>query len=124
MDIIDFIILSKIKGIGNIRAREIIQKYENITYLFESSYNEIVDNFGKVVADNIINSDFKLLKEEAEKEVEKADKNKINIIPITDDRYPKNLKEIPDAPLYIYHKILYFVLVSTSNRETYNLFEC
>jgi len=104
MDIIDFIILSKIKGIGNIRAREVIQKYENITYLFEISYNEIVDNFGKVVAENIINSDFKLLKEEAEKEVEKADKNKINIIPITDDRYPKNLKEIPDAPVYIYHK--------------------
>jgi len=104
MDIVDFIILSKIKGIGNIRAREVIQKYENITYLFESSYNEILDKFGKVVADNIINSDFKLLKEEAEKEVEKADKNKINIIPITDDRYPKNLKEIPDAPLYIYHK--------------------
>ena len=40
----------------------------------------------------------------AERELEWADKSGVDILTPTDDRYPKRLKECPDAPLILFYK--------------------
>ena len=40
----------------------------------------------------------------AERELEWAEKSGVESIPLTDDKYPKRLKECPDAPLILFYK--------------------
>ena len=97
------IALSKLNGIGPIRASQVLSKLENINFLFESTLQEIKIQTG------LSESFLRALKREeainlAEKQLNFNHKNAISTHFFLDSTYPRRLRQCSDAPIVIYTK--------------------
>ena len=97
------IALSKLNGIGPIRAAQVLSKLEKINYLFESTLQEIKTQTG------LSESFLRALKREeainlAEKQLDFNHKNGISTHFFLDSSYPRRLRQCSDAPIVIYTK--------------------
>ena len=97
------IALSKLNGIGPIRAAQVLSKLENINFLFESTLQEIKIQTG------LSESFLRALKREeainlAEKQLNFNHKNGISTHFFLDSTYPRRLRQCSDAPIVIYTK--------------------
>ena len=102
MDIIDYIELSLIKGIGNKTLKNLLEIFGSPKNIFSSSVDELSKHIPKNLAERILNRD-KSVRKKAEGELLLAEKKKIKLIHINDELYPSLLKEIPEPPIILYY---------------------
>jgi DNA processing protein len=91
------------KGLGSVTIKKLLEKYGSSTVVLEADYETLKTDFGENTAKIIVERD-KNLKDVALKEVEKAQKLNIKIIPLSSPDYPTLLKNIPDPPTVLYVK--------------------
>jgi DNA processing protein len=89
--------LSRLKGLDAIQKKEVVDRHESIAQLFEGR----IKHYNRDLKQKIksFNEWGKIDKERA-----KLEKMGVNIITIKDSKYPKLLKNIPDAPIILYKK--------------------
>ncbi|WP_028950777.1 DNA-processing protein DprA [Sulfurihydrogenibium subterraneum] len=102
-EILAYLELYFIKGLGAVSIKRLIEHYSDASNVLNADFNDLKENFGENIAKLITNRDF-TLKEMALKELEKAEKLGVKIIPISSSEYPFLLKNIPDPPSVIYVK--------------------
>lgn len=95
--------LSRIEGLGCIRKNKLLEIYKTPENIWNLSFEEItnLDGFGEKIALEILSEKYR---KDLDKYMEYMDKNKINIINIYDNEYPKLLRNIYDAPTSLYVK--------------------
>ncbi len=95
--------LSSIPGVGATRIRSLVAHFKSTELIFSATIKQLceVDGIELKTARNIKeNKDFKFGAEQ----LDRATKLGIDIIDFWDDRYPDNLKRIPDPPAFIFVK--------------------
>lgn len=98
------IVLSNLKGIGKRTFKSLLERFETAKNVLDIKNREIIQReFGNNVF-NILNSIKKEDFDKAVKELEKAQKLNIKIIPYSSREYPSLLKQIPDPPAVLYMK--------------------
>lgn len=97
------IALSLIPGIGDVNTKHLISYCGSAEAIFKSNKNKLnrIPGIGEKTASLLTNQNV-LLK--AEKELNEALKENIEILFFTDKRYPEKLKQIQDAPTLLYYK--------------------
>lgn len=92
-----------IKGVGDILARQLLQAFGDAEAVFtEKRQNlEKIPGIGSLTATEIKRPEVLL---QAEKELAFVEKNQITCYYLTDENYPKRLRECPDAPVLFYFK--------------------
>lgn len=97
------IAIGLIPGVGNMLTKQLVSYCGSPKDVFKKSKAGLknIPNIGDVLADQIFNSD--VLKV-AEEELNKAEKQGVNILFYTDPKYPERLKQINDAPTLLYVK--------------------
>ncbi len=95
--------LSLIKNLGSIRKQKLLQIYKNPERIYNLTKEEIlkVKGFNEILATNLLNQN---IKENLDKYIQKMNKEKVNIITIEDEEYPKILRNIYDYPISLYIK--------------------
>ena len=95
--------LSRIRGIGSVKKIRLIEKYDSPKKIWELSKEKLEkeEKFNAKIIDEILNEKYK---KDLEKMMIKMQKEKIEIITIKDERYPKKLKQIYDKPVMLYAK--------------------
>lgn len=94
--------LTKVSGIGNIIARQLLDQFGNETNIFESDKQTLLAAgvSPKIIA-NLKNTQYI---EWAKKEAEFISENNITPVFITAENYPVRLRECADAPILLYYK--------------------
>lgn len=97
------IALTKIHGVGEKLAKQLLASIGDEKQIFHSSIPELckIQGINKTSAQAI--KDSKVLKE-AEEELNFINKNKISCYFYTEENYPKRLRECNDAPILLYYK--------------------
>lgn len=97
------IALTLLKGVGPVKAKQLISKLNGIEPIFKSSIEEIHEVTG--ISKKFL---FEMEREEAylkaKKEIRFIQQKNIQPIFYLDDNYPRRLKECGDAPLLLYAK--------------------
>ncbi|GHT62863.1 DNA processing protein DprA [Bacteroidia bacterium] len=95
--------ITLVKGIGSTIAKQIIEKVNDISWVFKEKKHllERIPGLSRRVIDEIHNSE--VLKR-AEQEVLFIEKNKIIPLFITNASYPKRLQECIDSPVMLYYR--------------------
>lgn len=95
--------LTMINGVGDILARQLLQSLGDAEAVFtEKRQNlEKIPGIGSLTAAEIKRPEVLL---QAEKELAFIEKNLITCYYLTDEVYPKRLRECPDAPILFYFK--------------------
>jgi DNA processing protein len=94
------IALNMTDGIGSVKLNRLIGRFQSAAAVFKADYNELIytDGIGTEIAHAIRNFDSSLL----EKEMAEIKEKNIEILFVTDERYPALLKEIYDPPPVLY----------------------
>src|SRR3989338_1911204 len=94
--------LNLIPDIGSVRLKNLRETFGSAPKIFLNSKDSLkrVDKIGDKIASAIAGFSFESLK----KELELAEKLKIQVITLRDKDYPENLKEIYDPPICLYVK--------------------
>lgn len=102
-EILKTLALSKIKGLGNISLNKILKRVDSIEELFTLTARELFEKYK--IEKHIIKllSSFEI-NETDHKELDFIRKNNITAISLLDDKYPKRLRQIPDAPALLFMK--------------------
>jgi len=99
------IALTELKGVGDVLSRHLLQYFGSAEEVFKA--NRILlaktPGIGTYTAEQIETGRPEAF-HRAEKELAFIEKNKIRLYAITDDDYPKRLKECQDAPVVFYYK--------------------
>lgn len=97
------IALTKIDGVGDILARNLLETIGNEEEIFKSSKKSLIATKGisSNLASEILNPNVLV---QAEKELAFIQKNKIQTFFYIEDQYPQRLKECIDAPILLYYK--------------------
>ena len=97
--------LTELKGVGDILSRHLLQYFGSAKAVFKANRSllEKTPGIGPITAEQIDKARPEALRR-AEKEVAFIEKNKINLFAITDEDYPKRLKECQDAPVIFYYR--------------------
>ena len=95
--------LTMISGVGDILARQLLQTCGDAEAVFTEKQQvlEKIPGFGSATAAAIKRPEVLL---QAEKELVFIEKNQITCYFLTDENYPKRLKECTDAPVLLYFK--------------------
>lgn len=95
--------LTMINGVGDILARQLLQTFGDAEAVFAEKRQtlEKIPGFGSQTAAAIKRPEVLL---QAEKELAFIEKNQITTYFLTDENYPKRLRECPDAPVLLYYK--------------------
>lgn len=95
--------LTMINGVGDILARQLLQTFGDAEAVFAEKRQtlEKIPGFGSLTAAAVKRPEVLL---QAEKELAFIEKNQITCYFLTDDNYPKRLRECPDAPVLLYYK--------------------
>ena len=99
------IALTLIPGIGDIRAKHLLEVFPDVEELFKESKQGLKHIFGRnVSAIECIHN--KEIINKAEKELTFIDKNQIQVLFYNDSKYPSRLKraDCPDSPVVLYYK--------------------
>jgi DNA processing protein len=101
-DLVYLYALSKIANIGQVTAKSLLHKFESYPAIFSAPAEELlqVRRITPVIAAEIMKSSQHL--EDLNLELEEIQNNQIQIIPVNDNRYPKLLNSIPDAPMLLF----------------------
>ena len=105
-DLLYLIALTQIQGIGNIRAKSLINNFENnLESLFTASLKNLlsIENIGTVLAQNFISQREKAL-EKATIIINESIADQVVIVAYTSNEYPYYLKFCVDCPLVLYFK--------------------
>lgn len=97
------IALTKIEGVGDILARNLMEFFGDEEQIFRTSKKDLmsVDGISTVLSSEILNPE---VFRKAEKELNFVRKNNIKTYFFTDHDYPYRLKECIDAPVLLYYK--------------------
>lgn len=95
-ELLSFLALSRIKGLSNLKKREIVERIPKLSFLFKGKV-EVEETLQKSI--NLFD-DWELL----EKELEKLKRMDVEVLTIKDEKYPFLLRQIPDAPILLYKK--------------------
>lgn len=97
------IALTQIFGVGDIRARQLLEGIGDEEYIFRCSRKDLlsIKGIAKNLVDEIKNPE--VLKK-AETELLFIEKNKIQTFFFSDNDYPTRLKDCLDAPILLYYK--------------------
>jgi len=97
--------LTGLKGVGDVLSRQLLQYFGSAEEVFKAKrvFLEKTPGIGAYTAEKIDNARTEAL-QRAEKELAFIVKNKITLYAITNDDYPKRLKECQDAPVVFYYK--------------------
>ncbi|RLD72008.1 MAG: DNA-protecting protein DprA [Bacteroidetes bacterium] len=97
------IALSMISGIGNVNSKKLIAHFGEIESIFKAKKTELlnVSGIGPQIANEILN---KNALDDALKEIDFLEKNKIKAYFLLDSDYPERLKHCEDSPIIIYFK--------------------
>jgi len=126
LEVIRALQLSFTSGIGNITIKKLIEKYKRFENIFELSHIQLSKDIGDKLASLILKD--KEAYKKAVKEYEKAQRLNITLVPLSDDNYPINLKNIPDPPPVLYIKGIFpfsdmsVSIVGTRNVSSYGRF--
>lgn len=95
--------ISRIKGIGTQTIKKLLKKYESLEKIWSLNKKQLMECAGvsEKNANKILDNDYRI---GIEKYIEYMRKNSIRLIKIYDEEYPKRLKQIYDAPMYLYVK--------------------
>lgn len=95
--------LNRINGLGIRKKQKLLQKYHNPQNIWNLSFEELINIEGieESLAKEITNESYK---KGLEEEIAKMKHEKIFVISIYDDIYPKKLKKLYDAPILLYAK--------------------
>ncbi|WP_455639088.1 DNA-processing protein DprA [Parabacteroides sp.] len=95
--------LTMINGVGDILARQLLQTFGDAEAVFSEKRQtlEKIPGIGSLTAAEIKRPEVLL---QAEKELAFVEKNQITCYFLTDENYPKRLRECPDAPVLFYFK--------------------
>ena len=95
--------LTMINGVGDVLARQLLQTFGDAEAVFAEKRQtlEKIPGFGTATAAAIKRPEVLL---QAEKELAFIEKNQIICYFLTDENYPKRLKECSDAPVLLYFK--------------------
>ena len=94
---------SQIEQIGSIRKNILLEKFKTPEKIYNAKNEELksIKGIGDKLIMNILNRE---TREKVKKDIEYMLKNNIDIITVNDKEYPKNLKNIYDAPVCLYVK--------------------
>ncbi len=95
--------ISRIKGIGTQTIKKLLKKYESLEKIWSLNKKQLMECAGvsEKNANKILDNNYRI---GIEKYIEYMRKNSIRLIKIYDEEYPKMLKQIYDAPMYLYVK--------------------
>lgn len=95
--------LSRLEGIGPIKIKQLLEIYKTPKKIWELKKEELlkIKGIGEKIANQILNEKYR---NNLEQYVEYMEKYHIGIITILDKDYPKNLKNVYDAPVVLYYK--------------------
>ena len=95
--------LNRINGLGIKKKQKLLQKYHNPQNIWNLSFEELINIEGieENLAKEITNESYK---KGLEEEIAKMEHEKIFVISIYDDVYPKKLKKLYDPPILLYAK--------------------
>ena len=98
--------LSYMKEINYNVKRKLLEKYKEPKYIYTAKYEELkkIQGIGEKTAEKILEFRYNNSIEKIYKHMKYMIENKIGIITINDNRYPKLLKEIYDPPISLYVK--------------------
>ena len=101
MEINYLVALSLVPGVGSMIARALVVYFGSAKAVFEASKGKLlkVPGVGEIISNEILKKE---TLHKANELVEEAQKIGIEIIAINNPRFPSKLKEIPDAPLFLY----------------------
>ena len=102
-DIADWLTLLRADGVGPKTFARLLKQFDTVPNVLEASVNQLtkVEGIGQKTAENIRRT---IGKFNVDKELEIAENQGIQIINITDNRYPPPLKAIYDPPPILYIK--------------------
>lgn len=95
--------ISRIEKLGSIKIQRLLEKYNHPKEIWKCKKEDLlkVEGIGEKIAEEILNTKYRNgLKEE----IRKMEKEKVELISIYDELYPKNLKELYDKPICLYVK--------------------
>jgi len=97
--------LTDIKGVGDVLAHQLLLYFGSAKEVFKATRAmlEKTPGIGACTADKIEQARTTAL-QRAEKELAFIEKNRIILYAITDDNYPRRLKECVDAPVVFYYR--------------------
>lgn len=97
------IALTMINGVGDILARHLLEHFSDAESVFREKLQHLekVHGIGRILAGEIKKPE--VLKR-AEKELSFVEKNNISYYFLPDEKYPRRLRECPDAPVLFYYK--------------------
>jgi len=97
--------LTDLKGVGDVLAHQLLHYFGSAEAIFKANRTllEKTPGIGSFTAEKIDNARSDALRR-AEKELAFIEKNKISLFAITNDDYPKRLKECQDAPVVFYYR--------------------
>ncbi len=102
------LLLSRVPGVGVTRLRALLTRFHSIDNILNAPISELArtPNIGTTTAESIskfLHSPDRLKTEaDIERQFENLDKLNASLITILDDGYPTRLKEIYDAPIYLF----------------------
>jgi len=102
-DITDWIRLNLIPGVGGARYKKLLDYFGTPGRILLTSKDELcqVEGISEQTAQNIIAYKNKV---PVEKELKLIQQHKINLLTLSDENYPQNLKSIYDPPILLYLK--------------------
>ncbi len=95
--------LSLVPGIGDVLYKRLIDHFKSPEMVFSSSVEELkkVEGIGERLARDILMTDWK---GKVNTEISQIEKEKVNVITLSDNLYPTNLRRIYDPPPFLYMK--------------------
>jgi len=100
--------LTRVKSLGNVKIKNIFSAIKDFDerYLFNFEYLKKIEGINDILAGNILDAKKNFFKISGEFDVifNHCEKSGIKIISLADEEYPRNLKNIYDAPVILYYK--------------------
>lgn len=95
--------ISRINGVGTQTIKKLLKKYESLENIWRLNKKQLMECNGisEKIVDKILDNKYRV---GIEKYIEYMKQNGIKLIHINNEKYPKKLKLIYDAPMYLYVK--------------------
>jgi len=101
--ILDDVLLSMVEGIGARTYQRLLEKFKNATEILNASRNDL-SGFEFLKPDTLNQLITARKRLDPTQIVELCEQDQIDILPLHDERYPKQLRTIPDPPPILYAK--------------------
>ena len=102
-DLLYKVALARLDGVGAVTARQLLNEYGSARAVFECRAKELnaIPNLKRETVKTIVSGQ---VLQEAEEEIELAERYEIDILFFTDANFPKRLKQVSQTPMVLYYK--------------------